>query len=112
VVTGTSKRAGTADVSQRFADRARELRRNRGWTAQHLADRITAAGYAVSRSMIAYQETKPLRITLDQAAATARAFGVSLAVLIDDAPCPTCEDKPPTGFTCNGCGTTTKKTGV
>lgn len=95
--------------SATVARRVAELRRQRGWSAQRLADEMTEAGQHVSRSTLANLENgRRDRITVDELYAFATVLGVPADRLAHDRPsCPTCSDQPPTGFTCRSCGAAT-----
>lgn len=96
------------DPTKTVYARMRALRLLRGWSAQQLADRLTAAGRPTKRSAIATWETKPGGCGVDLLYALAHVFGVALGTLLDDATvlCQHCGDDPPTGFTCTTCGRT------
>lgn len=68
------------DVSP-IGRRIRELRNRRKWSGQKLSD---ATGGAISRTRVSELETgQGARISLNQAAGIARAFGLSLDQLTD-----------------------------
>lgn len=93
-------------LSRAFVLRVGQLRIQRGWSSTDLAKRVTDAGYAMGKSTINNQETRLSgSISIDQAVATANAFGVPLSVLLEEPRCSACSDAPPAGFTCRGCGT-------
>lgn len=83
------------------------LRKLQGVSAQTLADRMTAQGFHVIRSVIANGETGRVRsMSVDFASHAARALGLTLAELLTEpAECKACKGEPPAGFTCNMCGT-------
>jgi transcriptional regulator with XRE-family HTH domain len=92
----------TADVVARI----RAYRKARGMSARQLAEAITAAGFPISRAVLANQENGRVEtIPVDQLAAAAQVFGLFISELFEGGPCPTCGDAPPPGFTCNSCGT-------
>lgn len=88
----------------------RELRLARQWqnvSAQELANRMTALGYPMKRSVIANAESgRRAEISVDHLAAAANALGIDAVTLLRAvvAPCPNCQGAPPIGFTCNTCG--------
>lgn len=70
-------------IAARVADRMRSLRGARGWTAQHLADAMTAAGVGWNRGVVTKLETgRRENITVDELVALAALFGVSPMELI------------------------------
>lgn len=87
--------------------RLRAHRRLQRISAQSLADRMTAQGFRIARSVIAAGEIGRVRsMSVDYASHAARALGLTLTQLISEpAACPACKGEPPTGFTCNACGT-------
>ncbi len=75
----------------------RALRHQRGWSAQRLADELTAGGYTISRDQLGNQESgRTQNITADQLLALARVFGVSIDALTTASTCPTCGQVLPT----------------
>ncbi|MFJ2004779.1 helix-turn-helix transcriptional regulator [Streptomyces chartreusis] len=97
----------TAPISAEVIARLRALRRIRKVSAQVLAERMTAAGYPIKRSVIANLESgRRAEVSVDHLVAAAEALGTTAeAILSGPMPtCPTCKGEPPTGFTCNTCG--------
>lgn len=97
--------ASAYPYSATVANRISTLRRERGWSAQHLADQLAANGHPIARSTVAKIE-KGLReqVTVDELYAFARTFGVPADRLAHDHHvCPTCGDAPPEGFICTAC---------
>jgi transcriptional regulator with XRE-family HTH domain len=75
-------------------------------SAQELADRMTAAGYPIKRSVIANLESgRRAEVSVDHLAAAAQALGVDAATILRWAtdPCPNCKGEPPVGFVCTIC---------
>ena len=95
-----------ADPTKTVYARMRALRLLRGWSAQELADRLTAAGRPTKRSTIAMCETRPGGCGVDLLYALAEVFGVAISTLVDENTvlCPRCNDEPPDGFSCMTCG--------
>lgn len=96
------------DPTPTIYERARTLRRIRGWSARELAERLTAIGHPVSRPTIAAWETRPAGCEVARLYALAAVFEITPSYLTDpdSGPCPKCLGHPPAGFTCNACGTT------
>ena len=97
----------TAPVSAAVINELTQIRRARKVSAQELANRMTAAGYPIKRSVIANLESgRREEISVDHLAAAALALGHSASAILRRAtsPCPTCKAEPPAGFTCNTCG--------
>jgi len=97
----------TNPVSAEAIKRIRHYRELRQMSAQGLSDALGAEGYPVARAVLANVENgRRQEISIDFIVHCARALGVPLANLLPDGPlgCPTCEGQPPTGFTCNTCG--------
>lgn len=86
--------------------KVRTLRKLQGVSAQALADRMTAQGFHVIRSVIANGESGRVRsMSVDFASHAARALGLTLIELLTEpAVCKSCKGEPPAGFTCNTCG--------
>ena len=109
----------------------RQVRRQRGWTAEHLASRFADAGISIPHTVITETETgrRDRRLPVDEVLAFAHILAVPpLALLIPGANdvlqvvpgvemdaakalewmqgdlCETCHGKPAAGFTCNTCG--------
>lgn len=78
----------------------RRVRRARGWTQAGLAARL-----GVSQAVVVNLEgcRNGREFSLNEAVTLADVFGMSFAELIG--PCPNCRDCPPSGFTCQACGT-------
>lgn len=103
---GYPHRAKPRDTSVIFIARVRALRKERGISATALATMITNAGFPAAGSAISQQEGgHRIRISLDQADATARALGLPLAELVTPPECGYCHGAPPQGFACTACGT-------
>lgn len=90
-------------VSAVVIARVREERHARKLSGQKLADAMSAAGFSISRSVLANVEGGRVReISVDFAATAALILRVPLLSLLPK--CITCNDEPPAGFTCNTCG--------
>lgn len=93
-------------VSAEVGARIKRARKGRGFSAQALADAITARGYAVSRATVAkiengLKETTPVDVVVH----AARVLQVPmLTLLLDGEWCERCHDNPPAGFACTECG--------
>lgn len=107
-VSSASGSGGTAPVSAEVIAQLRAIRNELKVSAQELADRMTAAGYPIKRSVIANLESgRRAEVSVDHVAIAAKALGVDPAAIVRrvTAPCPHCTGQPPAGFTCNTCGT-------
>lgn len=83
----------------------RRMRIQREMSAAALAEVITACGYAVGRGVVTNHELGRVQAAnIDFVAAAAKALGVSITELLEDTPCEGCAGSPPSGFTCNRCG--------
>lgn len=93
-------------LSVEMFTKVRTLRKLQGLSAQALADRMTAQGFHVIRSVIASGESGRVRsMSVDFASHAARALGLTLIELLTEpAVCKACKGEPPAGFTCNTCG--------
>jgi transcriptional regulator with XRE-family HTH domain len=70
-----------------FARRVRQLREQRGWSQTDLAEQLAEAGQPVGQSRVSTIEASgsdPRTVSVDQAAAFARAFEVPLEHLLSD----------------------------
>lgn len=83
----------------------RRLRKARGWTQQDLAKRWGVSQTVVSDTEGRGRKRVPRVITINDAVVLAGVFEVSVIDLITLAPCATCNDTPPQGFTCQSCAT-------
>lgn len=94
-------------LSAELFAKTRTLRKIQGISVQTLANRMTAQGFHIARSVIAKGETGRVRsMSVDQASHAARALGLTLTQLLTEpALCRSCKGEPPAGFTCNTCGT-------
>ncbi|WP_424862135.1 helix-turn-helix domain-containing protein [Streptomyces sp. MMS24-I29] len=93
-------------ISADIIARIRAYRVGRRMSAQQLADAITAAGFPITRGVIANQENGRVEtIPVDQVVAAAQVFGLHAVELFHGDPCAACAGLPPEGFTCNTCGT-------
>lgn len=98
-----------SDPSRIFIQRTLHLQRSRRLASHIYAKLLAAEGFRIGPAKIRLQNTSlPLarctRVSLDQAVAAARVFGVPLAFLVGLEPCDRCKDDPPVGFTCSACG--------
>ena len=90
--------------------RFRELRNERGWSQEDLAERMKAFGLRWSQATVTRLEAATRPIRLNEVAALAAAFGLNLTDFLAGAPaavpppCPTCKGRPHAGFTFNTCG--------
>jgi transcriptional regulator with XRE-family HTH domain len=96
----------TYPLSAEVIGKIRDLREMQKLSAQDLADRMTSAGFTISRSVISnYENGRKESLSIDFADAAARSLGTDLVTLLTMPPiCPTCKGTPPAGFTCNACG--------
>lgn len=97
------------DPSRIFIQRTLHLQRSRRLASHTYAKLLAAEGFRIGPAKIRLQNTSlPLarctRVSIDQAVAASRVFGVPLAFLVGLEPCGQCEDDPPAGFTCAACG--------
>jgi len=93
-------------VTALVSGRIRRARKERGLTAQALADRITGLGYRVSREVIAKIENGTREaVPVDVVVHAAKVLQVPVLRLLSDGPwCERCGDAPPSGFACTACG--------
>lgn len=85
----------------------RSIRQAQHVSARELAERMTALGYPMARSVVANAESgRRAEVSVDHLAFAALALGVDAATVLRGItnPCPHCHGKPPEGFTCNTCG--------
>lgn len=103
----TDARPATAPVSAEVIAKLRALRKMQKVSAQKLAARMTDLGYPIQRTVIANLETgRRAEVSIDHVVVAAQVLGVTVTALLNElATCPQCEGEPPTGFTCNTCGT-------
>lgn len=88
-------------------DRMRQLRKEKGMTAQALEDALAEVGVTFTRAIIANLETgRRDDLKLREIVALAYVFGVALDWLIlgSGPRCMFCMDNPPIGFICSSCG--------
>ena len=91
-------------VTAEVIERVRVLRKERGLSARDLADRMTAGGYATSRTAIAQGECGYRKeVSVDWVVAVARALGVPPELVFRGPNCTACNDMPPKGFSCYAC---------
>lgn len=100
-------------LSSLVAQHVRRLRQARRWTTEELASRMTAAGFPITRSVMANIETgrpdadgkRRREVTVDELFAFAEVFAVKVDDLVSAAPpCSRCMGVPPAGFACTKCG--------
>lgn len=90
--------------SARVIARIKYLRKQRGFSAQALADAITAKGYDVSRVSVSSQEAGRVQaISVDQVVAASKVFDMPIVNLLECSTCSNGGDAPP-GFACIACG--------
>jgi transcriptional regulator with XRE-family HTH domain len=96
----------TEPIAARVVRELTALRRQCKISAQQLADRMTAAGYPINRSVIANLENgRRTEISVGYLAIAAQVLGAdAAAILRRAAPCPQCANDPPAGFACRTCG--------
>lgn len=92
--------------------RIRAIRKQRGITAEELAEAMTRAGYRVDRPLITRAEIGMRKeISVDWLMAAAEALDVPPASLLGRPSCEQCLDVPPPGFSCTTCGTSAPRPG-
>ncbi len=105
-----SNQASRSDI---VANGIRTLRRSRGWSRDHLAERCARLGYpALTAPALANIETgrrdargrRRRDVTVDELFVFAEAFGTPVDALLTEAACERCCGSPPTGFACLSCG--------
>lgn len=90
--------------------RFRELRNERGWSQQDVADHMKAFGYSWSQATMTRLEAATRPVRLNEVADLAALYGLKVSDFLTGAPavppppCPTCKGRPHVGFTCNTCG--------
>lgn len=98
------------DATRSVATHLRALRRERGWSAREVSERLTAAGWPITRASINQIEANARdgklvrRVTVDDLMALAEVLGVDPASMLTAPACDACNGVPPGGFTCNQCG--------
>lgn len=95
--------SGPMLISHLLIKRIFNLRTRRGWSNAVLSERFAEVGYAMSPQALSKQHLHNSTVSIDQAVATARVFGISIEELISEG-CGTCGDVPPVGFACCSCG--------
>jgi len=101
----TAERNGAASARVRTViANVRRLRKQQGWTVQHLGDRMAAAGCPLKRSVLTNLEHgRRDNITIDELWAFAELFGLTVEELVVPV-CEVCNCDPPQGFICAACG--------
>jgi transcriptional regulator with XRE-family HTH domain len=95
---------GNTDYSAMVMRHVRRMRKRRGWSAEHLAELVTATGEPIHRSTLAGMEIgKTKHVSVDQLVAFATVFGVPIETFLQRL-CESCDGQPPTGFRCLACG--------
>lgn len=96
----------TEPITARVLRELTNLRRLHKISAQQLADRMTAAGYPINRSVIANLENgRREEISVGHLVIAAQVLGADpAAILRRAAPCSRCANDPPAGFACRSCG--------
>jgi len=92
------------NVSRALAKRMLDLRHRRGWSIATTVEHLAAIGYVISPQAISKQENRESMISVDQAVALTKVFGMPLGELLAEPKCATCGDTPPIGFMCRHCG--------
>lgn len=88
--------------------KVRMLRSKRGLSLRALAAEIAKTGRILSADAINKIELGVRRIDIDDLFALAEALGVTPAQLLEPPEeCSACHGRPPVGFACLACGTTT-----
>ncbi|WP_424891834.1 helix-turn-helix domain-containing protein [Streptomyces sp. XH2] len=97
--------------SRHVGQNVRRLRTESGWTQSDLAVRTLTASHPLGLNQISAIErgysthsTALRSVSVDELLTLATALRVTPATLLGEPGCPTCEDSPPRGFTCNTCG--------
>ncbi|WP_073946500.1 helix-turn-helix domain-containing protein [Streptomyces kebangsaanensis] len=91
--------------------RIRDIRKQRGITAEVLAKGMTEAGYRVDRTWIVKAENGGrAQISVDWLMAAAEALDVPASALLAKPNCTACCDAPPPGFACTTCGAKAART--
>lgn len=104
--------------SARVARNLWRLRRMRGLSLRAMADEMSTTGTPMSADGLNKLETRfkktggsPPAVTVDQLHALAAVLGVSIDVLLAEAPaCTACHDAPPPGYACTTCGAQSPRT--
>jgi transcriptional regulator with XRE-family HTH domain len=100
------------EVSERAAIRIRAFRKTRRISAELLAEKLTKAGYPITRSALANFENGRFRtVPLDLVVAAMKVFEVGFGTFMQGPLCGTCADKPPLGFGCQTCKRTMTERG-
>ena len=92
-----SRAKGEATVA--FSARLRVIRAARGWSLRELAEKSGVGPNTIFRTECG------AGIYLDQAVLLAAACGMGLEAMTAALECGQCAGMPPSGFTCNACGT-------
>lgn len=94
-------------VSAQFFAKQKLLRKINRMSQQELTDAYRAAGYPMTRSTLAGQESdRKATASVDQVVAAARVFNTTVEALCAVDGCPQCLGAPPEGFICAECGAT------
>jgi transcriptional regulator with XRE-family HTH domain len=100
------------EVSERAAIRIRAFRKMRRISGEELAAKLTAAGYPITRSVLAnYENGRFKTVPLDMVVAAMRVYEVSFSGFMTGPLCGTCQDKPQPGFMCQTCRRATNARG-
>jgi transcriptional regulator with XRE-family HTH domain len=98
-------------VTRLAVARIRDIRRQRGVTAEALAKGMTAAGYQIERTWIVKAENGGrAQISVDWLMAAAEVLDVPVTALLAKPNCTACCDAPPPGFACTTCGAEAART--
>lgn len=93
-------------VGRRFARLVAVRRADLGLTKAELARRATDLGRPMSHDVVTKIENADRHVDVDDLSALLGALRMSWTPnLLDVTACDQCQDGPPSGFTCNRCGT-------
>lgn len=80
-------------------------RKRLGMSQADVAGKMAALGERYHPQTVHRIEHGERKVTVNDLVAFASLWGVAPADLLSPPPpCPTCQDSPPAGFTCQGCG--------
>jgi transcriptional regulator with XRE-family HTH domain len=100
--------AGVNADERAFAAVVRRARERTGWPQGRIAEAMNAQGWRWHQSTVARVESGKQAARLGEAVALAEILGIDLSDFLAGnsapwLPCVTCDDKPPSGFTCDTC---------
>jgi transcriptional regulator with XRE-family HTH domain len=92
-------------ISVEVIAKLRALRQIHKFSAQKLADEVTALGFPVTRTMLAnWEGGRKATLPVDFLVLAARVLDTTPEKILNEpVACPTCKGTPPVGFTCNTC---------